>query len=87
MLQILSFWTLSIVLLLSKSTVLFIFQNNFLETGFCLRPEIGLALSIGSKNRFYLQMETESSLGKVVFWNTNRAVFLIKQDDGKCPET
>jgi hypothetical protein len=34
--QILCFWTLSIVLSLSKNNVLFIFQNNMLETGFCL---------------------------------------------------
>jgi hypothetical protein len=29
-------------------------------------------------SRFYLKMETESSLRNVVFWNINRTVFLIK---------
>jgi hypothetical protein len=35
----LCFWTLSIVLSLSKNTVLFIFQN-ISETGFCLRLQV-----------------------------------------------
>jgi hypothetical protein len=36
MIQILCFWTLSIVLSLSKNTVLFIFQNTTFQTGFHL---------------------------------------------------
>jgi hypothetical protein len=39
-LQILCFWTLSIVLSLSKNNILFIFQNNVPETGFCLLLQV-----------------------------------------------
>jgi hypothetical protein len=39
-LQLLCFWTLSIVLSLSKNTILFIFRNNISETGFCLRLQV-----------------------------------------------
>jgi hypothetical protein len=49
--QVLCFWTLSIVLSLPKNTVLFIFQNTTFR-----RP-----------SRFYLKTETESSLGNVMF--------------------
>jgi hypothetical protein len=34
------FWTLSIVLFLSKITGMFIFQNSVLETGFYLRFQV-----------------------------------------------
>jgi hypothetical protein len=34
------FWDPTIVLFLSKITVLFIFQNNVSETGFCLRLQV-----------------------------------------------
>jgi hypothetical protein len=40
MIQILCFWTLSIILSLSRNTVVFIFQNNVSETGFCLRLQV-----------------------------------------------
>jgi hypothetical protein len=42
-LRMLCFWTLSIVLSLSKNTFLFIFQNTaFPKTGFCLRLQVKL---------------------------------------------
>jgi hypothetical protein len=40
LLKILCFWTLSIVLSLSKNTVLFIFKNNVSETKFCLLLQV-----------------------------------------------
>jgi hypothetical protein len=79
--QILCSWTLSIVLSLSKNTVLFIFQNSVSDTGFCLRlqvkpPVIGtISIDWAELSRFYLKTETECSLRNVAFCNINRTVF------------
>jgi hypothetical protein len=61
------FWTLSIVLFLSKNTVLFIFQNTTfrrLDSG----SEIGTSsIDCAQLSRFYVKTERESSLRNVVF--------------------
>jgi hypothetical protein len=58
--QLLVFWTLSIVQSL--------FKNNVSETGFCLRPQVkAQSTELVSISGFYLRTETESSLRNVVF--------------------
>jgi hypothetical protein len=77
--QTLCFWTLSIVLSLSKNAVLFILQNNVSEPGFFLRLQVKpTQLGPIDRARFYLKTEAESSLRNVVFWKINKTVLLDK---------
>jgi hypothetical protein len=82
--QVLCVLTLS----LSKTTVLFIFQNTTfrrLNSVSVFRWNLlSWAQSIEPVHiRFYLKAETESSLRNVVFWKTNRTIFFRwSQDDG-----
>jgi hypothetical protein len=84
LIQILCFWTLSIILFLPKNTVLSIFRNNVSETGFCLRlqvkytklgpidrasPYLPSSIDWAQLSRYYLKTETESSLRNIVFWD------------------
>jgi hypothetical protein len=75
------FLTLAIVLLLSKNTVLFLFQNTTfrrLESVSVFRslsPEIMTSSVYWAQlSGFYLKTETETSLRSVVFRNKNRTM-------------
>jgi hypothetical protein len=60
---------------LSKDTVLFIFQNMFqrLDSVSVLGTS---SIDWAQLSRFYLKMETESSLCNAVLWKINRTAFL-----------
>jgi hypothetical protein len=95
LIQILCFWTLPIVLFLSKTLSSF-FKYKVSETGFCLRLQVkptqlgpidragpisgDKTIDWAELNRFYLKTETESSLRNVVFLNKNRTVFYTKRE-------
>jgi hypothetical protein len=77
--QILCFWTLSIILPLCKTqSCLYILKHNVSETGFCLRLQVNLlswaqsielvpvSIDWAPQSRFYLKTGTESSLRNVV---------------------
>jgi hypothetical protein len=85
--QILCFWTLSIVLSLSKKRPDYFSKHNVSETGFCLRlqvkptqlgpidrasPYLRTSIDWARMKRFYLKTGTESSLRKVAFWKIIR---------------
>jgi hypothetical protein len=70
LLQILCFWTLSIVL--------FIFQNATFRRPDSVSDFRTSSMNWAQLSRFYLKTETESSLRNVMFWKINRTVFLDK---------
>jgi hypothetical protein len=68
-----------------KHSPVYFSKHNFSETGFCLRPQVKhTQLAPGTNSidwaqlsRFYLRLETGSSLQNVVFWNINRTIKLV----------
>jgi hypothetical protein len=78
---ILCFWSLSVVLcFLLKTPSCLYFKRAYqsLEPVTVFRwPEIGTSsIDWAQLNRFYLKIETKSSLRNVMLWNINRTVFL-----------
>jgi hypothetical protein len=74
--QVLCFWTLSIVL----SCPVYFSKHNVSETGFWaqtieLVPIGTSSIDWTQLSRSYLKTEKESSLRNVVFWKINRTVF------------
>jgi hypothetical protein len=63
--QILCFWTLPIVLLLSKTPSCLYFKTQIRTS----------SIVCAQLSRFYLKTEIKSSLRNVVFWNLKRTVF------------
>jgi hypothetical protein len=67
--KVLYFWTLSIVLPLSKTPSCLFSKHNILKTGFCLRSgDRTSSIDWTQLSTFYLKTETESDLRNVVFW-------------------
>jgi hypothetical protein len=54
----------------------YISKHTVSETGFCLRPEIGISsIDWAQLSSIYLKTETESSLRNGMFSNIKRTVF------------